>query len=61
MPWTAIEMALRLACLILEGIPIEQRRATALQWFWTWWPITKGTLPKDVQEQIEKIMKGEKP
>jgi len=56
MPWSVVEAALRLACLIIEGIQVEQRRATALQWFWMWWPLTKGLLKADQQKQIEEIM-----
>lgn len=52
----AIEAVCRLVTTILEGIPVEQRRATALSWFWMWWPVTKRFLNKEQQEQIERIM-----
>lgn len=41
MPWNLIEWGLRLACLILEGVPVEARRATAMAWFWGTWPLLK--------------------
>ena len=56
MPFTVIEWALRLACLIIEGIPPEQRRATAIAWFWMWWPVGKLWLNEEQRKQIEGIM-----
>lgn len=58
MPLAVIEWALRLACLIIEGIPPEQRRATAIAWFWMWWPIGKLWLKEEQRKQVEEIMKG---
>lgn len=58
LPWGVVEWALRLVCLLIEGTPMEQRRATALQWFWMWWPVTKGLLKPEQQKQIEDVMKG---
>ena len=58
MPWTVIELALRLVILLLEGIPPEQRKATALVWWHMWWPVGKLWIrDKDQREQIEQIMK----
>lgn len=57
MPWTVIEWALRLVVLLIEGIPPEQRQATALIWFWMWWPIGKLWVKDEaVRNQIEDIM-----
>jgi hypothetical protein len=58
--------ALKLVNLILEGVPVEQRRAQAIAWFWLTWPILKQWLklagaPDDAAEQIEALMKGTKP
>lgn len=61
MPWTTIEWVLRLICLLIEGIPPEQRRATAITWFWMWWPMAKWWLNKEQETQIEAIMKGVAP
>ncbi len=60
MPTAIIEYALKLACLILEGIPVEQRRASAVQWFWMWWPLTKNMLKPEQQKQVEEIMQEAK-
>lgn len=38
---TLIEKALYLACLILESVPVELRRAQFLIWFAMTWPILK--------------------
>lgn len=56
LPWGAIEQALRLANLLIEATPIEQRRANAIAWFWLWWPAMKAFLSKDQEAQIEGIM-----
>lgn len=48
---------LRLINNILEGTPIEQRKANSVLWFNTTWPIVKGMFPKETQEQVETIMK----
>lgn len=55
-PWAVIEWVLRLVVLLLEGIPAEQRRATAIIWFWMWFPIGKWWLNADQQKQILEIM-----
>ena len=61
MPWGVIEWLLRLICLLIEGVPIEQRRATAVAWFWMWWPLVKGAIKnKDHQAQIESLMNSVK-
>lgn len=41
MPWGVIEWGLRLACLLLEGVAIEQRQATARAWFYGTWQFLK--------------------
>lgn len=53
--------ALKLIILILEGVPVEQRKAQALIWFHLWWPLTKSLLrlngtPPEVFEQVEKLV-----
>lgn len=58
-----IEAGLRLSALIIEGIPVEQRRAQSLIWFHLWWPATKLLLkaakaPDDVIDAIEAAMKN---
>lgn len=60
MPWTVIEIALRLVILLLEGIPPEQRKATAIVWWNMWWPIGKLWLKEDQRAQVESIMAGVK-
>lgn len=49
--------ALRLANNLLEGTPIEQRKAQAIAAFWTTWPVAKLFLKKEQQDQIEAVMK----
>lgn len=56
MPWTTIELALRLSILILEGIPAEQRQAQAIAWFWLWWPVLKLGLSDSQERQILAVM-----
>ena len=56
LPWGVIEWGLRLIVLLIEGIPPELRRASALSWYYAWWPIVKIGLNKEQREQIEKIM-----
>lgn len=59
MPWGVIEWGLRLVCLLIEGIPPAQRIATAIVWFWMWWPVGKlWVKDKDTREQVERIMKS---
>lgn len=58
MPLAVIEWALRLACLIIEGIPPEQRRATAIAWWHMWWPAGKWFIKDEgLRKEIETIMK----
>lgn len=60
-PDTYIALAteiLRLINNILEGTPIEQRKANAILWFNGTWPLVKGLFPEATQKQIEEIMKG---
>jgi len=58
-PFSLIEQFIRLVVLILEGTPIEIRRAQAAQWFWTWWPIAKLLVKEEYRGVIEGIAKGE--
>jgi len=58
-----ITEALKLANLLIEGTPIEQRQAQARVAFLTWWPLSKGILKlagvKDEElKQIEELGKG---
>jgi len=61
LPWGVIEELLKLIRLIIEGVPIEQRRAEAVKWFYLWWPLSKLLVPKEYHAQIESIMKSIKP
>lgn len=45
---------------ILEGIPVEQRKANSIIWFNTTWPLVKHMFPKETQDQITAIMQGVK-
>jgi hypothetical protein len=56
-----IEQVLRLVNNLIEGTPIEQRRATALGWYQATWPLVAWAIPKETREQIEKIMSEVKP
>lgn len=63
---SVIAEGLKLANTILEGVPVDQRRAQAMAWFWLTWPILKPWLkvagtPDDAIAQIEALMKGTKP
>lgn len=64
MPTLLITEALRLVNNILEGIPIDQRKAASIQWFWAWWePIVKPIMksqhvPDSVIQHIEDMMKS---
>jgi len=61
MPWTVVEVALRLAILLIEGVPPELRRATATAWFWgTWW---MWKLNPDIAAHEKEILAlvGQKP
>ena len=42
---------------ILEGIPKEQRQITALSMFWSFWPLTKMSIPPEQAAIIEEAMK----
>lgn len=58
--------ALRLLNNLLEGIPVQQRQAEAIKWFWLTWPLGKRFLkwsgaPDEAISQIEGIMGGGKP
>lgn len=55
-PLGLLEQAIKLIILLIEGIPPEQRRATAIAWFWMWWPAAKLFLRTEQEQQIEAIM-----
>jgi hypothetical protein len=63
---TLLAEALKLINLILEGVPVEQRRAQSIAWFWLTWPgITKPVLKlagtSDAElAKIEALMKDTK-
>lgn len=57
---------LKLINLLLEGVPIEQRRAQSIVWFWATWPGLKavlklGKVPDEALAQAEAMMKDVKP
>lgn len=52
-----IKEGLRLANNLLEGTPIEQRKAQAVAAFWITWPAAKLVLNDEQEKQIEGIMK----
>jgi len=51
-----IEQVLKLICLLLEGTPIEQRRAASIAWFHTTWPLVAWAIPEEPRKQVEQIM-----
>ena len=51
---------LRLINNLLEGTPIEQRKANAILWFNTTWPLMKNLFPAEIQTQVMELMKGVK-
>lgn len=51
---------IKLINLLLEGTPIEQRKANSIIWFNLTWPALKGIFPEEVQKQVETIMQGVK-
>lgn len=57
-PLGILEQVLKLVNTLIEGIPAEQRRATAIAWFWLWWPVAKLWLTDEQEKQIEAIIKG---
>lgn len=56
LPWGAVEAIAKVVGLILEGVPVEQRRASALVWFHMWYPLAKLFLSPAQEKQIEAIM-----
>ena len=52
-----IQAGLELAKTILDGIPARQRAATALAWFWAWWPLMRLAIPAEQAAMIETEMK----
>ena len=51
-----IEQVLRLINNLIEGTPMEQRRAVALGWYRATWPLVAWAIPADTRAQIEAIM-----
>lgn len=49
--------ALRLANTLLEGVPVEQRRAQALAWWAMTWPLVRPFVPAEVRDKIEALMR----
>lgn len=47
---------IRLINNIIEGKPMEQRRAEAIIAFNLLWPIAKPVMPADVAAAVEKLM-----
>lgn len=56
----AVEI-LRLVNNLIEGTPLEQRRANSIIWYQTTWPLVKGLLPPATQAAIEAAMVDVKP
>lgn len=56
LPWGAVEAIAKVVALILEGVPVVQRQATAVVWFHMWYPFAKLFLSKEQEKQIEAIM-----
>lgn len=56
LPWGAVEAIAKVVVLILEGVPVEQRRASALVWFHMWYPLAKLFLSKEQEKQVEAIL-----
>lgn len=53
----AVGYIAKLIDTILDGIPKEQRQVTAISLFWTFWPLTKISIPADQAAIIEEAMK----
>lgn len=58
-----IASALQLACLALESVPVELRRAQFLVWFSLTWPVLRFLLklakvPEDYLSQIDGELKA---
>jgi hypothetical protein len=58
---SVIEQILRLINNLIEGTPMEQRRATALGWYRATWPLVAWAIPADTRKQIEEIMSQVQP
>lgn len=56
----AYTSTIKMITLILEGTPVEQRKANSIMWFNITWPVFKGIFPVEVQKQVEDTMKGVK-
>lgn len=53
----------RLLTVMLEGVPVEQRTASATVWFFLWWPLGKRILKRvgfseAELDQVEANVKG---
>lgn len=51
-----IEQVLRLINNLIEGTPMEQRRANAIGWYKATWPLVAWAIPVETRKQIEEIM-----
>jgi hypothetical protein len=56
LPLGLIEQALRLVNNILEGTPIEIRRATAIAWWGIWESVIMATASKETQDRIRATL-----
>ena len=56
-----IEQVLRLINNLIEGTPLEQRRAAAIAWYHATWPLVSWAIPADTRKQVEQIMSEVKP
>ena len=53
---SVIEQVLRLINNLIEGTPMEQRRAVALGWYRVTWPLLAWAIPEAQRKQIEELM-----
>jgi len=60
MPTELATQILRLINNLIEGCPIEERRAFAIMWYGATWPLIKGLFPKATQDAVEAAMAGVK-
>lgn len=57
---TIVELGLRLAILILEGVPPELRKAQALLWWGLWKPFVWPFLDESTRAAIEEAWGSDK-
>lgn len=60
MPLELANQILRLLNNLIEGCPMEERRAFAIMWYGATWPIIKGLFPEATRKSIESLMENVK-